>query len=160
LALSNGPPEPFLKTRFNHPVLAGHAHFGRHLMDTALDRDFDPSFSHRLTLDHGFCLPLWRMCIDPIPQIVPIVVNEMDDPMLTMRRCLAWGSIIKLAIETYPEDLRVAVLTLHKGLDAPEHRERLSSYSTGRRNGRNYGLGHTIAYTVAPARNKSPAATT
>jgi len=65
----DGPPEPFLKTRFNHPVLAGHPGLGRHIMDTALARDFDPSLSHRLTLDHGFCLPLWRMGIDPIPAV-------------------------------------------------------------------------------------------
>ena len=51
--------------------------------------------SHRLTLDHGFCLPLWRMGIEKIPPIVPIVVNEVDDPMPTMRRCLAFGSLLK-----------------------------------------------------------------
>jgi aromatic ring-opening dioxygenase catalytic subunit (LigB family) len=106
----DGPPEPFLRRFFNHPVLAGHAGLGRHILDTALNRDFDPSVSHRLTLDHGFCLPLWRMGLDPIPPIVPIVVNEVDDPMPTMRRCLAFGSLLKVAIESYPEDLRVAIL--------------------------------------------------
>ena len=79
-------------------------------MDMAIDRDFDPSMSHRLTLDHGFCLPLWRMGLDPIPPIVPIVVNEVDDPMPTMRRCLAFGALLKDAIASYPENLRVAVL--------------------------------------------------
>jgi aromatic ring-opening dioxygenase catalytic subunit (LigB family) len=106
----DGPPEPFLKKVFDHPVLAGHSGLGLHIATTALERDFDPSMSHRLTLDHGFCLPLWRMGIDPIPPIVPIVVNEVEDPMPTMRRCLAWGSLLKEAIESYPEDLRVAVL--------------------------------------------------
>jgi aromatic ring-opening dioxygenase catalytic subunit (LigB family) len=106
----DGPPEPFLKRVFDHPVLAGHAGLGRHIVDTALERDFDPSLSQRLTLDHGFCLPLWRMGIDPIPRIVPIVINEVEDPMPTMRRCLAWGSLLKEAIASYPENLRVAVL--------------------------------------------------
>jgi aromatic ring-opening dioxygenase catalytic subunit (LigB family) len=106
----DGPPEPFLKRYFDHPVLAGHAGLGRHIMDTALASDFDPSLSHRLTLDHGFCLPLWRMGIAPIPPIVPIVVNEVDEPMPTMRRCLAWGRLLKDAIESFPQDLRVAVL--------------------------------------------------
>jgi aromatic ring-opening dioxygenase catalytic subunit (LigB family) len=106
----DGPPEPFLKGVFDHPVLAGHPGLGRHILDTALENDFDPSLSHRLTLDHGFCLPLWRMEIDPIPPIVPIVINEVDDPMPTMRRCLAWGKLLKEAIESYPEDLRVVVL--------------------------------------------------
>jgi aromatic ring-opening dioxygenase catalytic subunit (LigB family) len=106
----DGPPEPFLKRVFPHSVLAGHAGLGRHIVDTALARDFDPSVSHRLTLDHGFCLPLWRMGIDPIPPIVPIVVNEVEEPMPTMKRCLAWGGLLKEAIAAYPEDLRVAVL--------------------------------------------------
>jgi len=106
----DGPPEPFLKHRFNHPVLEGHPGLGRHILDTALARDFDPSLSHRLTLDHGFCLPLWRMGIEPVPPIVPVVVNEVDDPMPTMRRCLAFGALLKEAIASYPADLRVAVL--------------------------------------------------
>ncbi|MGH6740561.1 MAG: 2,3-dihydroxyphenylpropionate 1,2-dioxygenase, partial [Bradyrhizobium sp.] len=106
----DGPPESFLKRVFDHPVLAGHAGLGRHIVDTALERDFDPSLSQRLTLDHGFCLPLWRMGLDPIPPIVPIVVNEIEGPMPTMRRCFAWGSLLKQAIESYPENLRVAVL--------------------------------------------------
>jgi aromatic ring-opening dioxygenase catalytic subunit (LigB family) len=106
----DGPPEPFLKRVFDHPTLTGHAGLGRHILDTALSRDFDPSLSHRLTLDHGFCLPLWRMGIDPIPPIVPIIINEVDDPMPTMRRCLAWGTLLKDAIESYPQNLRVAVL--------------------------------------------------
>jgi aromatic ring-opening dioxygenase catalytic subunit (LigB family) len=106
----DGPPEPFLRKVFDHPVLPGHAGLGRHILQTALARDFDPSMSHRLRLDHGFCLPLWRMGVDPIPPIVPIVVNEIDDPMPTMRRCLAWGSLLRDAIDSYPEKLRVAVL--------------------------------------------------
>jgi aromatic ring-opening dioxygenase catalytic subunit (LigB family) len=106
----DGPPEPFLKKHFHHPTLAGHPALGNHIMNTAIERDFDPSLSHRLTLDHGFCLPLWRMAIDPIPPIVPIVVNEVDDPMPTMRRCLAFGALLKEAIASYPENLRVAVL--------------------------------------------------
>jgi aromatic ring-opening dioxygenase catalytic subunit (LigB family) len=106
----DGPPEPFLKRFFDHPVLAGHPGLGRHIADTAFACDFDPSLSHRLTLDHGFCLPLWRMGLDPIPPIVPIVVNEVEGPMPTMRRCLAWGHLLKDAIKSYPQDVRVAVL--------------------------------------------------
>ena len=56
----DGPPEPFMKKVYPHQVLKGHAAFGRHLLQTALDNDFDPTLSHRLTLDHGTCIPLWR----------------------------------------------------------------------------------------------------
>src|SRR5262252_8589934 len=48
-----GPPEPFMKAFPYQPVL-GHPRLGRHLLATALARDFEPSTSHHLTLDHGF----------------------------------------------------------------------------------------------------------
>jgi aromatic ring-opening dioxygenase catalytic subunit (LigB family) len=106
----DGPPEPFLKKVFKHEVLAGHPGLGRHILDTAFARECDPALSYRLRLDHGFCLPLWRMGLDPIPPIVPIVVNEVEAPMPTMRRCLEWGRILRNAIESYAEPLRVAIL--------------------------------------------------
>jgi aromatic ring-opening dioxygenase catalytic subunit (LigB family) len=106
----DGPPEPFLKPRFKHEVLPGHPGLARHILDSAFAQSCDPSTSHRMRLDHGFCLPLWRMGIEPVPPIVPIVVNEIEAPMPTMRRCLEWGHILRGAIESYPEPLRVALL--------------------------------------------------
>ena len=106
----DGPPEPFLKAVFPHETLPGHAGLGRHILDTALAGDFDPAVAHRLRLDHGFCLPLWRMGLDPIPPLVPIVVNEMEPPFPSVRRCLKWGHVLRDAIESYPEPLRVAIL--------------------------------------------------
>ena len=55
----DGPPEPFMKD-FPWKTLPGDAALARHIVETALDDDFEPSISHRLTLDHGFCIPLWR----------------------------------------------------------------------------------------------------
>lgn len=106
----DGPPEPFLKPVFGHDVLKGSPDLARHILDTALQSDFDPSLSYRMRLDHGFCLPLWRMGIDPVPPIVPIVVNEIEAPMPTVRRCLEWGRTLRDAIESYPEAMRVAIL--------------------------------------------------
>ncbi|MEX2453515.1 MAG: hypothetical protein WD470_02360, partial [Rhodospirillaceae bacterium] len=106
----DGPPEPFMKPIFPHRTLAGHPGFGRHLLGTALDSDFDPSLSHRLRLDHGFCVPLWRMGLDRLPAIVPVTVNELEEPMPSIRRCLAWGRMLRSAIDSYPEDIRIAVL--------------------------------------------------
>ena len=45
----DGPPEPFMKKVFPRERLKGHAAFGRHLLDTALDSDFEPALSHRLS---------------------------------------------------------------------------------------------------------------
>ena len=106
----DGPPEPFMKTVYPYKTLPGHPLFGRHLLDTALENDFDPAISHRLKLDHGFCVPLWRMDMDPALPIVPVTVNQLEEPLPTLRRCIAWGKMLRNAIDTYPDDLRIAVL--------------------------------------------------
>ena len=106
----DGPPEPFMQKVFPHRVLKGHAAFGRHLLQTALDNDFEPALSHRLKLDHGACIPLWRAGVAPELPLVPVLVNDLEAPMPSIRRCLAWGRLLRQAIESYPEPLRVAVL--------------------------------------------------
>ena len=105
-----GPPEPFLKPRFPYRTLPGHGGLARHLLRTALASGFDPALSHRFTLDHGFCLPLWRMALEPLPGIVPFVLNSLEDPMPSMARCLDWGRLIAKAVASYPEPLRIALL--------------------------------------------------
>jgi aromatic ring-opening dioxygenase catalytic subunit (LigB family) len=104
-----GPPEPFLKA-YPHREMAGHPAFARHLVASALEQGFEPSFSYRLRLDHGFCIPLWRMELEPLPRIVPMIVNSIEPPMPSLERCLQWGGALRAAIESYPEPLRVAVL--------------------------------------------------
>ncbi len=106
----DGPPEPFLKPRFPHRKLPGDGRFARHLLRTALTSGFDPALSHHLALDHGFCLPLWLMKLDPLPAIVPFVLNSLEDPMPSFARCLDWGRLIAKAVASYPEEVRVAVL--------------------------------------------------
>ena len=106
---NEGPPEPWMK-EFPHRELAGHAGLAMHLVQTALGAGFEPSVSHRLKLDHGFCIPLWRMELARLPRIVPLIVNSIEPPLPTVARCLAWGKLLLGAIQSYPEPLRVAVL--------------------------------------------------
>ena len=106
----DGPPEPFMKKVYPHERLKGHAGFGRHLLQTALDNDFEPALSHRLKLDHGTCIPLWRIGVSPDLPLVPILVNDLEEPMPSIRRCFAWGRLLRRAVESYAEPLRVAVL--------------------------------------------------
>jgi aromatic ring-opening dioxygenase catalytic subunit (LigB family) len=80
------------------------------LLDTALAHDFEPALSHRLKLDHGTCIPLWQIGFDVTLPIVPVIVNDLEAPMPSIRRCLAWGRLLRHAIASYREPLRVAVL--------------------------------------------------
>ena len=106
----DGPPEPFMKPVFPYETLPGHAGLGRHLLKVAFAADFDPAYSMRLKLDHGMCVPIWKLDFDPIPPIVPVLINLVEEPFPSPARCIAWGHMIRDAIESYPEDLRVAVL--------------------------------------------------
>ena len=74
----DGPPEPFMKPIFEGKEMPGHATLGRHLLDFAMESDFDPSYSHRIKIDHGIGIPLWRMGLDPLPPIVPVFVNLVE----------------------------------------------------------------------------------
>ena len=108
-ASNAGPPEPWMKD-FPHREIAGHAGLALHLAECALKEGFEPSLSHRLKLDHGFCIPLWRMGLKKLPLVVPVIVNSIEPPLPSLERCLAWGRLFRRSIESYREPLRVAVL--------------------------------------------------
>src|SRR4051812_42920918 len=106
---SDGPPEPWMKD-FPHRTLPGHPGLGQHIAEQAMRAGFEPSVSHRLKLDHGSCIPLWRMELERMPKIVPLLVNSIEPPMPTLGRCYRWGELLRKAIESYAEPLRVAIL--------------------------------------------------
>ena len=104
-----GPPEPWLKA-FPHKTIAGHPPLASHIVATALEHDFEPSVSYRLALDHGFCIPLWKAGLDPLPAIVPVIFNDLEPPFPSVKRCYAWGAMLAQAIKSFPGDLRVGIL--------------------------------------------------
>jgi len=104
-----GPPEPFMRDFAPNPI-PGDPELGRHILETALAADFDPALSYKLRLDHGLCLPLSRLGLAPMPRIVPILINALEPPMLSYRRCFAWGRLLRDAIGSYPALARVAIL--------------------------------------------------
>jgi aromatic ring-opening dioxygenase catalytic subunit (LigB family) len=106
---NDGPPEPWMKA-FPHRTIAGHPGLAMHLADEAMRQGFEPALSHRLKLDHGICIPLWRMELERLPKIVPLLVNSIEPPMPSLRRCFEWGGLLRKSIESYAEPLRVAIL--------------------------------------------------
>jgi aromatic ring-opening dioxygenase catalytic subunit (LigB family) len=105
----DGPPEPWFK-EFPHRKMAGHPPLAEHVVRTALERDFEPSISYQLALDHGFCIPLWKTGLEPLPAIVPVIFNDLEPPFPSVKRCFAWGAMLAEAIASYPGKLRVGVL--------------------------------------------------
>ncbi len=101
------PVEHWLKAE--HRTLPGDAAFAAHLLHAALDA-FDPSFSMELVLDHGILTPLELAGVRRDLPLVPILINCVQPPMPSMRRCLQWGELLQRAIASYPQNQRVAVL--------------------------------------------------
>lgn len=91
-------------------VLAGDAALGAHLLGEALQNGFDPSFSIELTLDHGSLTPLLLAGLIPDVRVVPLLVNCVQPPLPTMRRCVEWGNFLRTAIASFDAGKRIVVL--------------------------------------------------
>ena len=104
-----GPPEPWLNG-FPHKQMAGHAPLAQHIVEHAFTNGFEPSISYQLALDHGFCIPLWKANLNPLPAIVPVIINTVEPPFPTVSRCFDFGRAIAEAVKSYPATLRVALL--------------------------------------------------
>ncbi len=55
---------------------------------------FDPSFSMELTLDHGILTPLELAGVPAKCPLVPILINCVQPPMPSMKRCMQWGTLL------------------------------------------------------------------
>ncbi|MEK8029239.1 gallate dioxygenase [Ideonella sp. DXS29W] len=104
-----------------HPALA--AHIGRSLMTD----EFDMSFFQDRPLDHGCFSPLSVMCGHdaggwPV-KLLPLQMGVLQFPIPSARRCWKLGQALRRAIESYPEDLRVAIVATG-GLSHQVHGER------------------------------------
>ncbi|MEM6625252.1 MAG: gallate dioxygenase [Pseudomonadota bacterium] len=108
------------------PPINGHPELARHIGQSMMEQEFDLSFFRDRALDHGCFSPLsilnltdgaWDM------PIIPLQVGVLQYPIPTAKRCYNFGQALKNAIESYPEDLRVAVLGTG-GLSHQVHGER------------------------------------
>ncbi len=107
--MHGGPPEPWLSA-FPHRQMKGHAPLAQHVLERAFADGFEPSVSYRLALDHGFCIPLWKAQLEPLPAIVPVIINTVEPPLPAPARCYELGRSIAAAVNSYPGTLRVALL--------------------------------------------------
>jgi hypothetical protein len=95
------------------PPLKGHAPMARHIARSLVQDEFDLSIFQDLPLDHGLHSPLtmmWPSQPDWPAAVIPLVVNVVQAPLPTPRRCFKLGRAIRKAIEAYPEDLKVVMV--------------------------------------------------
>jgi gallate dioxygenase len=95
------------------PEVPGHTDLASHLSHHLVADGFDLSICHRLPLDHGCLSPLSALMprVQRWPvAVVPILVNVLHFPIPTPARCFALGQALRRAVESYEDDLKVAVV--------------------------------------------------
>jgi len=108
------------------PPLLGHTGLARHIGQSLVSEEFDMSFFQDKALDHGCFSPMSMLCPHeptwPV-KIVPLQVGVLQFPVPSARRCYKLGQALRRAIESYPEDLKVAIVATG-GLSHQVHGER------------------------------------
>jgi gallate dioxygenase len=115
------------------PPVAGHPALARHVAQSLVADEFDMSFFQDKPLDHGCFSPLSVMCErrgDAWPlALVPLQVGVLQFPVPSAARCFRLGAALRRAIESYPEDLKVAIVATG-GLSHQVHGERAGFNNT------------------------------
>jgi hypothetical protein len=89
----------------------GAAELGRHLYSFALGRQFDPALVEGgLEFDENFCVPLKHLDPSSRYPLVPVIVNGVNPPWPTPKRCYDLGRMIRDAVEAQSVAARVVVL--------------------------------------------------
>jgi gallate dioxygenase len=116
----------------NLPPINGHPALARHIANGLVADEFDLSFFQSKGLDHGCFSPL-SLLWPHEPQwpgaIVPLQVGVLEFPIPSASRCYKLGASLRKAIESYPDDIKVAVVGTG-GLSHQVHGERCGFNNT------------------------------
>jgi gallate dioxygenase len=108
------------------PPIRGHAALAQHIGAALVADEFDMAFFQGKPLDHGCFSPLSVM-LPHEPQwpvaLVPLQVGVLQFPIPSARRCWRLGVSLRRAIESFPEDIAVAIVATG-GLSHQVHGER------------------------------------
>ncbi len=107
-------------------AIKGHAQLAAHIGTSLMADEFDMSFFQKKTLDHGCFSPLsvlWEDVSEWPCSIVPLQVGVLQFPIPSAKRCYKMGQALRKAIESYPEDISVAIVATG-GLSHQVHGER------------------------------------
>jgi len=95
------------------PPIKGHPGLAKHVATGLVADEFDLSFFQEKGLDHGCFSPLsllWPHETEWPGAIVPLQVGVLQVPIPSAKRCFKLGRALRKAIESYPEDIKVAIV--------------------------------------------------
>jgi len=81
-----------------------------HMLKTAMEEGFDLSVTQEFGVDHAMLVPLHYLTDGVKAPVVPIWVNTFSSPLPTARRCYALGKMLRRAIDSLPQGMRVGVI--------------------------------------------------
>lgn len=108
------------------PPARGHLGLSQHIAQSLVADEFDMSFFQGRPVDHGFLSPLSMLGDEHGPwpgQVVPLQVGVLQFPIPSAKRMWKLGKTLRKAVESYPEDLNVAIMATG-GLSHQVHGER------------------------------------
>lgn len=94
------------------PTVDGHARLAWHLAESLILDEFDMAIANTMPVDHGLTVPLSIMCGQPESwpcKVIPLCVNVIQYPPPTGMRCYKLGKAIRRALDSFDEDLSVAI---------------------------------------------------
>lgn len=94
------------------PAVQGDSKLAWHLAESLILDEFDMTVANKMVVDHGLTVPLSIMCDQPELwpcKVIPLCVNVIQYPPPTGQRCYKLGKAIRRALDTYDEDLSVAI---------------------------------------------------
>lgn len=96
----------------NVPIVRGYPELAWHLAESLILDEFDMTICAEMPVDHGLTVPMSIMYGSPDEwpvRVIPLAVNVIQYPPPTPNRCWNLGKAIRRAVETWDEDLTVAV---------------------------------------------------
>ena len=114
------------------PDIKGHPRLAQHIATGLVADEFDLSYFQAKGLDHGCFSPLsllWPHENGWPGAIIPLQVGVLEFPIPSAKRCFKLGRALRKAIESYPEDIKVALVGTG-GLSHQVHGERAGFNNT------------------------------
>jgi len=94
------------------PAVEGFSEFAWHIAESLILDEFDMTLINHMPVDHGLTVPLSIMYGKPEAwpcRVIPLCVNVIQYPQPTGRRCYNLGRAIRKAIDSFDQDISVAI---------------------------------------------------
>jgi aromatic ring-opening dioxygenase catalytic subunit (LigB family) len=91
-------------------VIPSRPDFAAHLRKLGIAEGFDLALVQEFSVDHSFVVPLHFMTPRMNIPVVPLFVSGHLPPLPSARRCYDFCRLVRKAVESWPEPLRVVVM--------------------------------------------------